>query len=417
MMKLAILMMIILLAVTAKVVKQDFFSPAVINIYWNAFFIIGAVILFGAGIEWKYNGIFWILASCLCCLMGQVVGEKIKVSQKGYEIKEKRNYLYLILVVVILIGIIEPFLYMNAFGFSLLDLFHIDKLLELNTQIAYDRYYGHEYNPPAISSAISIIIYMGALMGGYSFHYMETKKGKVLAIATLFPILFLAIITNAKVGVIASVFLWFIGWLLKVLHVKKTGSVLTPKLVVIGICIAITGIVFLDLVMLMRIGSIDMETQLIVNQKLQEYAFGQVNSFAVWFDSINIFELEFGSNTYMFITNWLGITERKQGVYDLMPGVVSNIYTINRGVITDFGKIGGLLYWTIIGLLSGGTYKKVKSGLPNCIITMVILGTIYFTIFYGFIISPWIYSSYVLAFIGFGVFLAILKYIKFSFKR
>lgn len=416
--KIMILAIIVLLAVLAKRMKQDFFSPAVINIYWNAFFIVGAVVVFGAGIEWKYAGIYWMLGTCFLCLAGQAIGEYIGNKNAWLDNTEfKRNYLYVVLPVIILIGIAEPLLYLRAFGYSVSDLFNIHALLELNSKVAYDRYYGHEYNPPAISSVISIVIYMGALVGGYVFPIMKNKIGKLLSILTLIPILFLAIITNAKVGVIACIFLWAIGWILHSLIQNRSGKIINTKLIVIGILVAVLGIAFLDLTMVMRIGEISMETQIIVNQKLQEYAFGQIDSFSVWFDSLETTDLDLGSNTYMFLTNWLGITERKQGVYDLMPGIVSNIFTINRGVIADFGRFGGLLYWMLVGLVSGITYKKVKSGSRQCIISTVILGTVYFTILYGFIISPWIYSSYVLAFVGFGILLVLLKVFEFSFTR
>lgn len=413
-----ILVIILVLAVLAKRLKQDFFSPAVINIYWNAFFIVGAVIIFGAGIEWSYAGIYWLLGTCLSCLAGQAIGGYIGNKIPRFNnVEFKRNYLYAILPVIILIGIVEPLLYLRAFGFSVTDLFNIHALLELNSRVAYDRYYGHEYNPSAISSVISVVIYMGALTGGYVFPVMKKKAGKLLAVLTLLPILFLAIITNAKVGVIACIFLWAIGWILYSLAENRSGKILNTKLIAIGVLAAVVGIAFLDLTMVMRIGEISIETQLIVNQKLQEYAFGQIHSFSVWFDSLDTVDLDFGSNTYMFLTNWLGITERRQGVYDLMPGIVSNIFTINRGVIADFGRFGGLLYWMLLGLVSGVTYKRVKSGSKQCIISTVILGTVYFTVLYGFIISPWIYSSYVLAFVGFGILLVLLKAFDFSFMR
>lgn len=415
--KIMILIIVILIAVLAKVLKQDFFSPAVINIYWNAFFILGAVVIFGAGIDWKYGGIIWLLLSCAACLIGQVVGTTVKFPKYERRHTFKRNYLYLILVAAILLGIIEPLLYVRAFGYAVTDLLNINKLLQLNTEVAYDRYYGHQYNASAISSVLSIIIYMAALIGGYVFNYMKKCYGKILAVATLIPVLLLAIVTNAKVGVIASVFLWFIGWVLQSIHEKRTGKILSLKLIIGGLVIAVLGIIFLDITMLMRIGSIDRETQLIVNQKLQEYAFGQIHSFTVWFQNMDAVGTDFGSNTFMFFTNWFGITERKQGVYDMMPGVVSNIFTINRGVIADFGVIGGLVFWMMNGFLGGVTYKKVMSGVQNCTVSMVLLGTIYFMILYGFIISPWIYSSYVLAFVGFGVFLIFIKKVRFSLKR
>lgn len=413
-----ILIVFVALIVMHLWLKQDFLSPAVVNIYWNMFFILGAVILFGEGISWHYEGVWWTIGSCLLFLLGQVIGEAVcvPVPQRPYA-PANNNYIYLILLGVVALGFMNPLIYLRAFGYSISDIFNVQALLKLNTEVAYDRYYGHQFNAPPVAALFSILIYMGALIGGHCFVQMKTLVGKAISLVTMIPILVLAIITNAKVGVIACVFLWIIGWCVNSFNVKSTGRLLSKRTIYLGIVIAVLGIAFLDLTMLLRIGSIDRETQLIVNQKLQEYAFGQVQAFAEWFHKRGNLPVEGGSNTYMFLTNWLGLTERKQGVYDLMPGVVTNIYTQNRGIIMDYGVVGGLVYWTVLGVIAGRAFKKVKSGLHNCQFSMVILAAMYFAILYGFIISPWIYSSYVLAFVGYAIFLMILKVFRFSFKR
>lgn len=392
-------------------------SPAVINLYWNIFFVFGAVILLGGETQWQYGGIVWILFSCCTCLAGQKLGGLIRVVKVDNKQCSRRTYLNIILTGIIIVGILNPIVYLRAFGYSVTDLFNINKLLELNAEIAYDRYYEHKFSAPIISMISTIVIYTGTLIGGYSFLFMKKTFGRCLSVATLFPILFLAMITNGKVGVIACAFLWGIGWLVHMLSLKKTGKFLNKKIVIKGIIVIALGVAFLDLTMLMRIGNINRETQMIVNNKLREYAFGQIQAFAVWFSRYEGTNLDLGSNTYMFLTNWFGLTVRKQGVYDVVPGIDTNIFTQNRGIIEDFGKIGGLLYWTMIGILSGISYKKVKEGSGNCIGPKVILSGLYFMILYGFIISPWIYSSYILAFMGFAFFLMVIRKYRFGFER
>ena len=62
--KVLILMTIMLLLLLPRIWRQEFVSPAVINLYWNIFFIFGAVILLGGETQWQYGGIVWILFSC-----------------------------------------------------------------------------------------------------------------------------------------------------------------------------------------------------------------------------------------------------------------------------------------------------------------------------------------------------------------
>lgn len=415
--KMLLFLVILMLFILVRVLKQDFLSPAVINACWNTFFIAGAVLIFDDGMDWNYEGIFWMLASCYVCLAGQAMGTAVHFEKIKSAVAGKRNYLNLILIGIILLGMLQPFVYLNGFGYSVTDIFRVDQLLQLNEEIAYDRYYGHTFQVPVISSILTIIIYLGSCIGGYTFLIAKGLLGKILSLATILPVLFLAIVTNGKVGVIACVFLWGIGWLVYSLNQKRTGKLLSKRLIGIGAAVAVLGIAFLDLTMLLRIGSIDMETQRIVNHKLQEYAFGHIQAFSAWFHKGEFTDLELGSNTYMFFTNWLGLTVRKAGVYELMEGASSNIFTQNRGIIMDFGVLGGLVYWMLIGVVSGMAYKKVKSGSNYCIGSTTVLSALYFMILYGFIISPWIYSSYVLAFAGFAVFLVVLKNLRVSFQR
>lgn len=408
--KILFLVGILFLIVAIKILKQDFLSPAVINIYWNILFFIGAVIIFDINGKWKYSGLWWLLASCLAFLVGQDIGEKIRVRTGKVQIKRWKGYISYGLIFLIMLGICNSLLYLNAYGYSIKTLFNIKALLNLNTIIAYDRYIGHEVNLPSISVIFSMAIYLGAIIGGYIFQFTTKRNIKILSIASIFPILLLAIITNGKVGVVACSFLWITGWILWRLENSKEdiNSITILRIIVIGGI----GIAFLDFTMLLRIGRIDVESQLIVNRKLQEYAFGQIQAFSEWYSMKQDMTLGMGVNTYMFLPNWLGITKRIQGVYELIPGAISNIYTINRGIIEDYGKIGGIIYWELLGNISGILYKKICKLKKGNIIEITILGTIYFQIWHGFMVSPWVYSSYVLAFVGFAMFLWCIKKVR-----
>lgn len=415
--KIMILMIIVLLAVLAKGMKQDFFSPAVINIYWNGFFLIGAVVIFGTGIEWNYAGIYWILLSCGSFFVGQICGSRIKIGTVVKSKKHMGNYITIILVLLIMVSLINPYIYVKNFGYSIFDLVDFNKLQELNAAIAYDRYIGHQVQVSATQTLISVIMYFSAIVGGYCFNYQKRKIEKLLCIAVIFPMMLLTVISNAKLGVIADVFLWGTGWILSYLNTRGEKSVLTKKMVLLGGILLIGGIVFFDFAMLLRYGGINVETQMIANQKLQEYIYGQIQAFTIWFSNINVEEYTFGGNTYMFIPNWLGVSQKIQGVYEAIPETGTNIFTINRGIIEDFGTFGGLIYWIVLGIIGGVAYKKVKSMSKNCIVEILLLGSIYFLILHGFMISPWVYSSYVLAFAGFGILLVLLKVFDFSFTR
>lgn len=415
--KTLIVLLIILLALLAKGLKQDFFSPATINIYWNSFFIIGAVVIFGGEIEWRYEGIFWILGFCVFCLFGQYCGSKVRIHKIGDEKKHISSYVMWIIIALIVISMLNPYIYIKSFGYSVRDIFQIEKLLQLNAEVAYDRYYGHQFQKEALQTIISTCMYFSAVVGGYAFNFQKKIIGKAICVAIFFPCIVFTIITNGKLAVIAPALLWITGWLLSFLNIRGEKAVLSRKMFLFGAVALIGGILFLYFSMLLRYGGFDSETREIADSKMQEYMFGQVQAFTVWFSGERDDMLKLGASTYMFVPNWLGLTKKIQGVYEFLPGVSSNIFTQNRGIIEDFGIVGGWLYGAVVGVISGIAYKMVKSQTKHCWAAITILGAIYFSVLYGFIISPWIYSTYVVTFIGFAIFLAILQRFHFCIKR
>ena len=225
------------------------------------------------------------------------------------------------------------------------------------------------------------------------------------------------LITNTKSSLIAAVFLWISGFMVADLNKKGRYNTVPMKMIKRIVLAGLIVLVLLDLSMMMRIGEISKYTQEIVFDKLETYAFGHIYSFSYWFAHIDEVTYDIGMNTFMTFTNWLGITTREIGVYDRIGDVVSNVYTQNRGIIMDFGIIGGQIYWLYMGLLTGILYNRVcNTQYRETIINKVFLSAIYFSVFYGFIISPWIYSSYTLAFIIFGIALLLIRYFKVQIK-
>lgn len=407
---------IILIYFTNKL-KQDLFSPAVINIYWNSIFLLGAVVLFGGGLQWNYGGILWIFMSMIMCLLGQLLGNRIAIRLPYKRGDSISNMWPLGLAVMILLGLGSSFFYLQAYGYGVKDLFNYEVLLEINAAIAYDRYYGHKVEIPSISIALNAVAYSACLCGGYFWNYTKNKIVRLSTLLAFVPILVQTMINNAKVGFIASVFLWGTGWVVSYLRSKKQSMQLTLKLGLIVGGLAVIGLVFLDFIMLLRIGTIDWETQRIVNDKMLTYAFGQIHSFSVWFPQHVSTKYGLGANTFMAIADWLGMAVRVQGIYDVIEGADSNVFTQNRGLIADFGVIGAQLYWLFLGLIGSVAYRRVVAEGDKSRISVLVLASIIFTILYGFIISPWVYTSYIFAFVGFGFVLLLLKYFKISIRR
>lgn len=134
-------------------------------------------------------------------------------------------------------------------------------------------------------------------------------------------------------------------------------------------------------------------------------------------NSNNIFwhkeDLQYGAMTFMGIANAIGLAERKFGLYRdflsfgrLDKTMQSNVYTLFRLLIDDFGKIGALLFMFILGFASAKSIVFIKKR-KIIFLSQAFLVAIYCLIMWSFATSIWAYTSilcaYGLAFIIFSI--------------
>ncbi len=140
---------------------------------------------------------------------------------------------------------------------------------------------------------------------------------------------------------------------------------------------------------------------------LSSYAFGHLYAFSDWFSSYLLGEssqvyfhdknMSWGFSTFMAIFRLLGdTTSVPDGYYDeyfqYKNLLKTNIYTIYRGLIQDFGVIGTILYMLLSGTLFNTAYLlilKRKTPILSTSIYICMVGYIYTS----FIISIMIWNS------------------------
>lgn len=170
----------------------------------------------------------------------------------------------------------------------------------------------------------------------------------------------------------------------------------------------------------LRIGNNVANNTEIITNKLALYAFGHIQSFDVWFDNQNfsLFNLDFGSNTFLAIASFLKIKNKQQGVYGFINGSSSNIFTPFRALISDFGPVVSLLIIFVIGIIIKKLLVSIEfSDSRNLIFEQVFLISLLFYLWFTFI-SPWVYMTYIFTFLIFYIYVVVAfkLHIKFKFR-
>lgn len=140
---------------------------------------------------------------------------------------------------------------------------------------------------------------------------------------------------------------------------------------------------------------------------LSSYAFGHLYAFSDWFSSYNFNiswqsyyhedNLTLGFSTFMAVFRALGdVTPVPDGYYDeyfqYKEILQTNIYTIFRGAIQDFGIFGTLIYMLITGALFNFAYIKILSE-KKPVISVAIYICMAGYIYTSFIISIMVWNS------------------------
>jgi len=146
---------------------------------------------------------------------------------------------------------------------------------------------------------------------------------------------------------------------------------------------------------------------------LSSYAFGHLYAFSDWFSSylsnpsLQYYQhddgLTFGFSTFMALFRVLGdLTLVPDGYYDeyfkYQELLQTNIYTIYRGTIQDFGIPGTLLYMLITGTVFNVAYIKILSE-KNPVISVAIYICMAGYIYTSFIISIMVWNSIFVLFV------------------
>ena len=114
--------------------------------------------------------------------------------------------------------------------------------------------------------------------------------------------------------------------------------------------------------------------------------------------------LKYGVMTFFGVFNGIGLAKRQTGIYRdyiyfgrLDKTMRSNVYTIFRMLIDDFGKVGALIFLLLLGFASGKAVVMIQKR-KFVFLCQAFLIAVYSYVLWGFVASIWAYTSILCAF-------------------
>lgn len=250
-------------------------------------------------------------------------------------------------------------------------------------------------------------VILGGVLIGVSKGSNKNKKKTKIAFYSLLPSLLMTLTQAAKGTVLLTIVLFYGGILITrifnnkfELTNKKTNKVF---IIVAASIFLIMSISFMSRGLYKEsFGDASKEIILYFNS----YSFAHIYAFSDWF-SFYLFdeskmryqnkELSYGFYTFMSLFKALGSkTIVPLGVYgeyfNYKEIIKSNIYTVFRGNILDFGIIGSFIFWFFAGMISNCIYYLLLS-LKKPIVSISLFAMMLGYFYTSFIISLFIWKS------------------------
>lgn len=252
-------------------------------------------------------------------------------------------------------------------GYTLADF--VTNPLRASNEYLAARYRG-DIRPNLFSQTGIISNYVAATIGGLVVAQARSRIALVFISLLAFGPSLLHMIIYADKGTLFLAGAYFFGGVIVARVVRGDTSLINAITVKAGGCAVILVLPFILFAMLSRGGGISK-----IIFFLNSYAFGHLYAFADWFEHYyfrGASPATFAnpeSYTYGF-WSFIAISRQIFPNYELQPGyfteyflipdvLQSNIYTMFRGLIYDFGLIGSLAFMAIAGLASSLAYNSM----------------------------------------------------------
>lgn len=398
------------------------YHPAVIfSFLWGLFTLIPMVLIYPAPIN-PVAILFILLCAISFSVAAVLQNNRLSylkfsnnyIARGEFLINLRSRFLVGVLFTSGILGVTFCFWTMLINGWSLNDIF-FDLLATSGRFAALRGNEGMVYG--LIGSLGTIFTYLSASLGGLIYSSIEFKLPRFLVLlAALVPGVMVMVIQSSKI-IFLIAFSFFIGgiFLSNIYKLKSLRFNLKEIFMLAKILAVLTPFVLISFVSREHFGDLDdlYKTLEALRYALASYALGQIYAFSDFFsfyigmDSVSKYNQDyfgFGVYTFSSIAGVFGASINfPPGLY-LETGWYSdifetNIFTIFRGVVLDFGIVGSFILFAIIGWVSNIVFSgilKAKNNILSSIAYVHIVVFIFMSYLSSVFMARYMYANFIL---------------------
>jgi len=322
--------------------------------------------------------ILWIMASAFAVYIGSIIGsgtglsraitrlKKDSASQDHLSETRKLYFPWHTQLTIIFTGLsflAIVFLLWSA-GNSLSVFTSLSSLSQFGHEVFSSRYdpYGPGFTEPTQVIYLNIFTYVGALFGGALFASARSKRQRIISLLPLVPAALMGLLLVARTSMLVSAILWLAAYLAtRVITTKGSASI--PLRISLTILLITLSVAFTT--QILRYGVLVLSIENLTDLWYRWHdTWAYLPAFAQWFKSHwqDSMPLGLGAATFGNIYRILGIAEPIGHEAVSVGFETTNIFTIFRELIEDFGPVGSLIWFFCMGVLSGFSFRQVVKG-------------------------------------------------------
>jgi len=359
--------MILAVGLCARVTERSWIAPATLfAVLWGGY-VISASIFF-VDPEVMVSGVLWVLLATLAVYAGTIFGRATLPGIEEVSLPEPLRakatpffpHLRLIAVVSVVVGLAEIAYLFGRHGYSLRAVLTTAAIAQLAAGNRAEYGYG-DLQQGVLERMVFALMYLAPLFGGVMFRTARRRLDRVLGILTLVLPILITSLYGSRMGILYGASFWLATYLAASVLWGGSGTSLGAKLLIrIGVVGAVVMLGLSGLAQALRytarVGHLDWF-------RIFADPFGFLAAFGTWYDvhGLQVQGFYYGARTFRRVVELIGINE------SLAPAIQvgftsSNIYTVFRDLIEDFGHFGALLFLFVYGCVGYLAYSRVAAG-------------------------------------------------------
>lgn len=262
---------------------------------------------------------------------------------------------------------------------TLCGLGYVAGVLIFRIEVLTSAFDSNPVSAPVILQLLLATHFAGPLIAGAA-DAQAALKPRWLAVSSLAPAAALALISTSRTALIIPGLMWLSGYAISKIAARRGIGSLTGRRLAIGAAACVLTICFVLLLAMFReakrpdqdLGQTVRAYSQSLNldalgrnwTKYRSAIFGNVYTFSYYLESVlqNPPKPEFGANIFAGPLHLLGVPRGGKPSFEVDSGVTTNAYTVFRPPIDDFGLVGSLGWWALVGLAQGIAFTRLKMG-------------------------------------------------------